>query len=206
MKQSTSGFSGVTDRYKLHQYCLAHIIRDFRRYAERDGPDSKIGEALAREFGRVCGIHKDYREGAISLEQRNMRIGYRKRQVEFWLDDGFANGSDKLSGLCKKLLDDFDKLWTFTRVNGMEPTNNLAERDLRKLVIWRKKSSGTRSDRGQRFVERITSVVETVRRHGQNTLRFIQDAVANFFEGKPAPYICENLVLCVKSSGSNFGL
>jgi transposase len=198
--KKATGFEAVTDRYpvyakigKFHQYCLAHIIRDFRRYAERDGPDGKIGEALAHEFARVCGTHRDYREGEISLKQRNVRIGYRKRQVEFWLNEGFANGSDKLSGLCENLLDDFHKLWTFTRIQGMEPTNNLAERDLRKLVIWRKKSFGTRSDRGQRFVERITSVAETVKRHGQNVLRFIQDTVANFVSGKPAPYICENL-------------
>ena len=75
----------------------------------------------------------------------------------------------------------------------MEPTNNLAERDLRKLVIWRKKSFGTRSDRGQRFVERISSVAETVKRHGQNVLTFIQSALANFISGKSAPYICESL-------------
>ena len=200
--RKVKGFEAVTDRYsvyatigKNHQYCLAHIIRDFRRYSERDGPDSEIGEALVDEFARVCRIQKDYRKREISLKQRNMRIGHRKRQVEFWLTDGFANGSDKLSRLCKSLLEAFDRLWTFTRVQGMEPTNNLAERDLRKLVIWRKKSFGTRSDRGQRFVERITSVGETVKRHGQNTLLFIQNAVANFFAGKPAPYICENLGL-----------
>jgi len=198
--KEANGFKAVTDRYsvyatigELHQYCLAHIIRDFRRYAERDGPDSEIGEALVRAFAQVCGIHRNYRERKISRKQRNMRIGHRKRQVKFWLDDGFANGSDKLSGLCSNLLDDFDKLWTFTRVQGMEPTNNLAERDLRKLVIWRKKSFGTRSDRGQRFVERISSVAETVKRHGKNALKFIQDAVANFFAGKPAPYIFESL-------------
>ena len=195
-----SGFTAVTDRYsvyttlgKLHQYCLAHIIRDFRRYAERDGPDSEIGEALSHEFARVCGIHKEYREGKTSLKQRNLRICYRKRLIEFWLDDGFANGSKKLSGLCQNLLDDFDKLWTFTKVQGMEPTNNLAERDLRKLVIWRKKSFGTRSNRGQKFVERITSVAETAKRHGTNALRFMQDTIENFFAGKPAPYICEEM-------------
>lgn len=198
--KEVDSFQAVTDRYsvyatigKFHQYCLAHLIRDFRRYAERDGPDGEMGEALAHEFARICGIHRDYRKGEISLKQRNMRIGHRKRQVEFWLYDGFANGSDKFSALCKTLLDDFNKLWIFTKVHGMEPTNNLAERDLRKLVIWRKKSFGTRSARGQRFVERITSVVETVKRHGKNALRFIQDAVANFFAGKPAPYICKSL-------------
>lgn len=194
------GFQAVTDRYpvyatigKLHQYCLAHLIRDFRRYAERDGPDGEIGGAVAQEFARICGIHKDYREGEISIGQRNMRLGYRKRQVEFWLVDGLANGSDRLSGLCESLLEAFDKLWTFSRVQDMEPTNNLAERDLRKLVIWRKKSLGTRSKRGQSFVERITSTAETAKRHGRNVLRFIQDAVTNLFARKPAPHICENL-------------
>ena len=192
--------AAVTDRYsvyntigKLHQYCLAHIIRDFRRFAERDSPDGEIGEALANEFGHVCGIHRDYREGRITLKQRNMQIGHRKRKVGFWLDEGFANGDDKLSGLCKSMLDTFDKLWIFTKVPEMEPTNNLAERDLRKLVIWRKKSYGTRSDRGQRLVERITSVAQTAKRHGVNTLRFIQDSLVNFFAGKPAPNICESL-------------
>ena len=42
----------------------------------------------------------------------------------------------------------------------VEPTNNMAERDLRRLVLWRKKSYGTRSDRGRRFVERITTISE----------------------------------------------
>jgi transposase len=198
--KEANDFKAVTDRYsvyatigRFHQYCLAHLIRDFRRYAERDGPDGEIGEALAHELARACRTHKDYRDGEICLKQRNIRIGHCKRRVRFWLDDGFANGSDKLSGLCETLLNSLSKLWTFTKVDGMEPTNNLAERDLRKLVIWRKKSFGTRSERGQRFVERVTSVVETVKRHGKNALRFIQDAVENFFLGKPAPHICESL-------------
>jgi transposase len=198
--KKADGLAVVTDRYavyttigRLHQYCLAHLIRDFRRYAERDGPDRETGKALARELALVCKIHRDYRDGKISLKQRNGRIDRRKHRVEFWLDDGFANGSDKLSGLCDSLLSNFNKLWTFTKIEGMEPTNNLAERDLRKLVIWRKKSFGTRSNRGQKFVERITSVVETAKRHGKNALKFIQDAVARFFAMKTAPYICESL-------------
>jgi len=198
--KKADNLKAVTDRYSvyatignLHQYCLAHLIRDFHRYSERDGPDGEIGEALSHELARACRIHKDYRGGEISLKKRNMRIGHCKCRVKFWLDDGFANGSDKLSRLCETLLNNFSKLWTFTKVKGMEPTNNLAERDLRKLVIWRKKSFGTRSERGQRFVERVTSVVETAKRHGKNALRFIQEAVISFFAGQSAPYICESM-------------
>jgi transposase len=187
----------VTDRYavynqinKAHQYCLAHLIRDFRKYGERSGSDKKIGEALEEELSTVCHIHKEYREGNITLKQRNQRISYRRSKIEDWLEDGMANGSDQLYRLSVSLLDDFDKLWTFTKVAGMEPTNNLAERDLRKLVIWRKKSYGTRSERGKRFVERITTIGQTLKKQGKAILSTIQESVMNFYAktGTPAAF------------------
>ena len=191
--------SVVTDRYavysifKTHQYCLAHLIREFHNYAERDGPDKQIGEALERELKKACHIHKMYREGEITLVERNRRIGHLKRKMERDLEDGMANGSDDLFKLSETLLDDFDKLWTFTKTLGMEPTNNLAERDLRKLVIWRRKSYGTRSDRGKRFVERITTVAQTLKRRSQNILSFIQEVVIGFYSKSATPFISEAL-------------
>lgn len=189
--------SAVTDRYtvysifKVHQYCLAHLIREFHNYAERDGPDKQIGEAIENELKKACHIHKKYREGEITLVQRNRGIGHVKRKLDFHLQDGMANGSDKLFKLSEKLLDDFDKLWAFTKIQGMEPTNNLAERDLRKLVIWRRKSYGTRSNRGKRFVERITTIAQTLKRQSRSILTFIQEAVIGFYNKISAPFITE---------------
>src|SRR5690606_13204875 len=145
--------SAVTDRYavysifKMHQYCLAHLIRDFHSYAERDGPDKQIGGALESELKKVFHIHKRYREGEITLGERNSRIGHLKRKVECQLADVVPNVSDDLFKLIETPFDNHDKLWTFTKPLGMEPTNNLAETDLRKLEIWRRKSYGTRSHR-----------------------------------------------------------
>ncbi len=186
----------VTDRYavynfKDHQFCLAHLIREFKGYGERDGPDKAIGLAIETELRLSCKIHREYREGKIPLAQRNRRLGARKRRVEFWLEDGLANGSDALAKICEALLKNFEKLWTFTRILGMEPTNNMAERDLRKLVIWRRKSYGTRSDRGKKFVERVTTVAQTVRKQGGNALRFIQEAVRCFYSQVLPPLISE---------------
>lgn len=189
--------SAVTDRYavysifKIHQYCLAHLIREFRAYAERDGPDKEIGKALENGLQKACHHHKKYREGKISLEQRNRRLGHCKKNVKFYLEDGMANAGDELSKLCENLLDNFDKLWTFTKILGMEPTNNLAERDLRKLVIYRRKSYGTRSDRGKNFVERITTVSQTVKRQSKSILNFIQDAIVSFYNKTSAPFVSE---------------
>jgi len=187
----------VTDRYavynsfKIHQFCLAHLIREFKGYGERDGPDKTIGAALENELRLSCKIHGEYREGKILLAQRNRRLGARKRRVEYWLEDGLANGSDALSKICGTLLEDFEKLWTFTKTFGMEPTNNMAERDLRKLVIWRRKSYGTRSERGKMFVERVTTVAQTIRKHGGNVLHFMQQSVKCFYLRSQPPLISE---------------
>lgn len=187
----------VTDRYavyksfKTHQFCLAHLIREFKGYGEREGPDKAIGSALENELRLSCKIHGKYREGRISLIERNRRLGARKRRVEYWLDDGLANGSDALSKICGTLLEDFEKLWTFTKILGMEPTNNMAERDLRKLVIWRRKSYGTRSERGKRFVERVTTVAQTVRKHRGNILHFVQESIKCFYSRNLPPMISE---------------
>lgn len=195
--QETWKAPAVTDRYavyssfKDHQYCLAHLIREFKGYGERNGPDKTTGAALEKELRLSCQIHGEYRKNKISIEQRNRRLGARKKWIRYWLEDGFANGSDALSKLCNTLLDNFAKLWTFTRILGMEPTNNMAERDLRKLVIWRRKSYGTRSDRGKKFVERITTVSQTVRKQSGNVLRFVQRAVECFYAQISPPLISE---------------
>lgn len=187
----------VTDRYAVyssfrdHQYCLAHLIREFKGYGERKDPDKPIGVALEKELGLSCRIHGEYRKNKISLEQRNRCLGARKKRVLYHLEDGFANGSDALSKLCGTLLDNFEKLWTFTRILGMEPTNNMAERDLRKLVIWRRKSYGTRSDRGKSFVERITTVSQTIRKQSGNVLHFVQQAIEYFYAKISPPLISE---------------
>ncbi len=57
--------------------------------------------------------------------------------------------------MCQKILSVESALWTFVDVEGIEPTNNLAERDLRRVVLWRKSCFGTDSETGSRYAERI---------------------------------------------------
>jgi transposase len=58
---------------------------------------------------------------------------------------GAFSGNDRIVGMCNELHDRKDWLWTFTKVKGIEPTNNSAERALRRAVIYRKLSFGTQS-------------------------------------------------------------
>ena len=70
---------------------------------------------------------------------------------------------------------------------GLEPTNNSAERALRHSVIWRRSSHGTQSDHGSRFVERILTVVETRRQQQRPVFDFLRDALIAYRTGQPAP-------------------
>ena len=78
-------------------------------------------------------------------------------------------------------------LWTFVRVEGVEPTNNDAERALRHGVIYRKLSGGTDSEAGSRFVERMLSVVATCRQQGINVLDYLTRCYQAHLDGRPAP-------------------
>jgi len=75
----------------------------------------------------------------------------------------------------------------FLDVEGVEPTNNAAERSLRHAVIWRKLSFGTQSESGSRFVETLLSVIETCRQQNKNVLTYTTQAVEAHFANKPAP-------------------
>jgi len=190
----------VTDRYSAYnaldgprQYCLAHLIRDFHAYSERDGEDGRIGKQIADELRKVCKIHTKWGKEKISKSQYSGCLRHSKHRLGEHLIDGLALGSDDLSGLCERLSDEFERLWTFRSIEGMDPTNNMAERDLRKLVLWRKKSYGTRSERGQKFVERITSVVETLKKNQRRPLQFLEDAIIAFYRKQPAPSIALSL-------------
>lgn len=71
--------------------------------------------------------------------------------------------------------------------DGVEPTNNHAERELRAFVLWRTRSFGTQSDRGERFAERVMTVAHTARKQGKAVLAFITRSIAANLTGEPSP-------------------
>jgi transposase len=84
------------------------------------------------------------------------------------LVEGQFVGTDAtVSQFCANLLEIEAALWMFTKVEGVEPTNNHMERLLRLAVLWRRRSFGCNSERGCRFVERILTAVQTRRLRGQ---------------------------------------
>ena len=96
-------------------------------------------------------------------------------------------GCPKTAGTCRELLAGESHLWTFVRVEGVEPTNNDAERALRHGVIYRKLSGGTDGEAGSRFVERMLSVVATCRQHEINVLDYLTRCYQARLDGQAAP-------------------
>ena len=104
------------------------------------------------------------------------RVSYRKKRLKAILEDAYANGSDKMSRFAERLLDQYEKLFLFTRYEGLEATNNAAERSLRHIVLWRKTSYGTQSETGSRFLERAVSVWMTLKKQGRDVFSFFHEA------------------------------
>ena len=87
------------------------------------------------------------------------------------LIDQYHDRADEAGRFARRLLREMDSLWVFLAQHGVEPTNNRAERALRFGVLWRKRSLGTASAKGNRWVERILSLKETCRLHARSTYR-----------------------------------
>lgn len=188
------GYAGVIhcDRAKMYwrfgrlQWCWAHLKRDFQ--ALIDSPchtRNRLGRDLMRPTTELFALWKRVRDGTLSRVEFQRRMPPIREAVESLLLRGYFNALTR--GFCKELWEHREHLWTFAEVEGVEPTNNAAERALRHAVIWRKLSFGTQSAAGSRFVERLLTVIETCRRAGRNTFAWLTQAVRAHFHGEAAP-------------------
>jgi len=107
--------------------------------------------------------------------------------VERLLEAGQMCGVPKSEGTCRAILKLWQALWTFVRHEGVEPTNNAAERAIRPGVLWRKRSFGTQSPEGSRFVEAMMTVVATLTQQHRNVLDYLTAACEAALRGDSAP-------------------
>jgi transposase len=169
------------------QVCWAHLARDWQSLVDRGGVAGPLGQrgvALTRDL-----FHEWHRFRRGDLDRTGLQAALRPVQDGFsdLLDDGQTSGDTKATGLCRALDRLWPALWTFTDEDGVEPTNNTAERVLRPAVLWRKGSFGTQSDAGARFVERLLTVAATCRQHGRDVLTYLTAACTAALAGQPAP-------------------
>ncbi len=87
----------------------------------------------------------------------------------------------------RNLLKRWPALWTFSHTDGVEPTNNHAERGLRGAVIYRKLSLGTQSEQGERSLERLLSASITCRLRKQSLYAYLTEVITAHARGDPIP-------------------
>jgi transposase len=185
----------TTDRYKGYlwlpvrqrQVCWAHLIRDFQAMVDRANAGSAIGEELLCCAQDLFHWWYRVRDGTLQRSTFRQYMGVVRSMVREQLQAGAACGCAKTAGVCRELLAIEPALWTFVRVEGIEPTNNAAERALRHAVLWRKASHGTDSEIGSRFVENILTVVATCRQQGRNVLEYLTRCCNTHLMGAPHP-------------------
>jgi transposase len=172
---------------RKRQLCWAHLKRDFQAMIDRGGPSESIGQELSCFVEDLFLDWHRVRDGTIQRATLRRNIGEWRPAFREVLERGRACGCAKTSAVCRNLLELEPALWTFTRVEGVEPTNNAAERAVRPAVLWRKRSFGCHSAAGCRFVERILTVVQTLRQQRRPVFAFLADAIAARRQGQPTP-------------------
>lgn len=172
----SDGYGVYRNWVQARQTCLAHLIRSARGLAARDHPDLAACGTWARaEVQRLCPMATAPPTGG------EWRAWYARLCK---LIDQYHDRQGDAGRFARRLLREMDSLWVFLAQHGVEPTNNRAERALRFGVLWRKRSLGTASDKGNHWVERILSLKETCRLHARATYTVLVDALTSFFHGQ----------------------
>ena len=182
-----NGFSHLDPHQR--QVCWSHLQRDFRRHADGLAEQKTFGEQGLELTRRVFAAWRSYQhahhdrdrlQGEIAPIQTELRqlleAASPKRQRTRW-HRRFANN----------LLKVWPALWTFTTIDGVEPTNNPAERALRAPVIHRKVSLGTQSETGERFAERALSAAGTCRLQRRSLFTYLSELITTHTRGDPFP-------------------
>ena len=191
-------FAGIvcSDRWRGYDYldptqrqlCWAHLLRDFTAHSEGMAEQRQFGGdglQIARDlFAAWDGYQRD---GDRARLQAQIALLHDKLRA---LLEHAARKSTRTKYhrlFAKSLLKRWPALWTFAYTDGVEPTNNHAERGLRGAVIYRKLSLGSQSEHGERTIERLLSASVTCRLQKRSLYAYLADVLNANIRGDPIP-------------------
>jgi transposase len=197
-KQLLEGHAGIvtSDRWwayahlPLHrrQVCWAHLKRDFQAHAEGLAREKEFGQAGLELCERVFWAWEVFQHTRDRRELK-LTIGRLRSHYKPILRTYAGKGPryKYTRGMARNLLKVWPALWTFASHNGVEPTNNHAERSLRGAVIYRKLSLGSQSEAGERRIERLLSASVTCRLQRRSLFAYLTDALTAHARSDPVP-------------------
>ena len=190
-------FAGVlgTDRWSGYnwvettrrQLCWAHLLRDFQGMVDRGGIGGLFGTQFFAQAEKIMDWWHQVCDGELKRATFQQRMVPVRAAVTGLLHEAVVRAEPKTAGMCREILKLEPALWTFVDIEGVEPTNNAAERAIRPAVLWRRGSFGNDSAIGSRFTERILTAVATVRLRGGSVLGYLAEACASYRLTRTAP-------------------
>jgi transposase len=169
----------------LLQFCLAHLIRDVKFLttlpeARDRASGERLREALRRSF---AVIHRREELSSVAFQS----------ELEVARAEVLCCGTQDVPetrhsrNLAKRLEAHGESYFRFVTTPGVEPTNTLAEQAIRFVVLDRRVTQGTRSESGDRWCERIWTVIATCGQQGRSVFAYLEAAVEAWFDGTEAP-------------------
>jgi len=165
--------------------CWAHLYRNFKRWKLEDGIVGDVGALLVAETRKLFGWLERIRDDTVGEAEWRPVLDKIRRHVTayLWAGAKLADEAARFTGLLK--LD--EPMWAFVDADDWPLTNNEAERAIRPAVLWRDRSFGTQSERGNRFVERMLTAVETLKRQGRRAMGYLEDTWRHLLGREPRP-------------------
>jgi transposase len=168
------------------QFCLAHLIRDYKFLAEHPDPKNReYGRRMLEHFRKLFGII--HRREEYQSEETFRRALERARNDLVWEATSEFPHTAEAANLADRFYLHTESYFRFITTPGVEPTNNLAEQAIRYIAIHRRLTQGTRGETGQKWVERVATVIATCAQQGRSTFTFLCEAVDSYLAGDPAP-------------------
>jgi len=172
------------------QFCLAHFIREVKYLTTLPDPRARAYGARLREALRHLFAVIHQREQYTKAEFQCRLEAARARVL--WQGTHDVPATKAAALLAARLQKHGESYFRFVTTPGVEPTNNLAEQAIRFVVIDRRITQGTRSATGQRWCERIWTVMATCGQQGWSVYEFLTSAVEHWFADEPGPSLLES--------------
>jgi len=192
-------YNGIlcSDRYSaykafhngLRQFCWAHIIRDIKgiKHACRSPDAVRFSKWMLSEIGRMFALWHAFKDGHLDRETLVLRSIPIRSRMSKCLQQYCASSDYDVRKAAKSLMKHWNGLFTFLQYEGVEPTNNSAERGIRPAVQWRKNCFGNQSDDGELLTARLLTAERSCTLQGRNPFQFLRESIVAYRRGSPGP-------------------
>ena len=166
-------------------FCMAHLIRDVKFLLTLPGrEDQAYGQRVREALRELFAVIHRREQMTVAGFQKALEAA--RKQV-LWAGMTRVPDTKHARNLAKRFRKHGAAYFRFVTTPGIEPTNNLAEQAIRFVVIDRRITQGTRSEKGRRWCERIWTVIATCTQQGRAAFQFLLDSVQAHLSGTSPP-------------------